>query len=184
MADLKPCILIVMGVSGTGKTTLGEALATTLGVPFIDGDDLHTPENRAKMGAGTPLTDEDREPWLKIIRNTGVDGASKGGVVLACSSLRAKYRDILRGKEANDTTAPTYFVFVKGSRELIWERMQRRQNHYMKASMLDSQLATLEDPEGEPDVVKVEAIDSTEVQHAKAIETIRALRARNVGSPL
>ncbi|KAF9019239.1 carbohydrate kinase [Hymenopellis radicata] len=181
MESKEPAIIIVMGVSGTGKSTLGQAIASALDVPFIDGDDLHPAENVAKMSAGTPLNDADREPWLAIIRKTGLENLAKGSVVLACSALRKCYRDILRGKSSSgestgDTGPKTYFVFIKGSREVLLDRMSKRQGHFMKVTMLDSQLATLESPEGEPDVVVVPVEDSTEVQTEKAKQGLLELR--------
>jgi gluconokinase len=125
-----------MGVSGCGKSTVGALLAQALGGTFIDGDDLHSEGNIAKMASGTPLTDEDREPWL---REVGARLASAGGtVVIACSALKRTYRDLIR------TTAPdTAFVHLHGNRELLAQRLARP-DHFMPSSLLDSQLATLE----------------------------------------
>ncbi|KAJ3824152.1 P-loop containing nucleoside triphosphate hydrolase protein [Lentinula raphanica] len=201
-ADRKPVLIIVMGVSGTGKSTLGSELAKELNMPFIDGDDLHPPANVQKMSAGQPLTDADREPWLELIRTTAEHKvvelqAEKGsemmhGLVVGCSSLKRIYRDILRGKrkEIADTEhavlpehlepphpdlLPTIFVFIRGTRELLLDRMQKRQGHFMKASMLDSQLQTLEDPEAEEGVLVVDAADSTEKQLAEVKEGLERL---------
>lgn len=147
------------------------------------------------MAAGHPLTDADREPWLELIRTTAEhksvekqieDSSLVHGVVIGCSSLKKCYRDILRGKRKQVTamveashleppppeTLPTYFVFIRGSRELLLDRMRKRQGHFMKASMLDSQLETLESPEGEEGVIVVDAADPTEEQVAKAKEEL------------
>ncbi|KAJ7282920.1 P-loop containing nucleoside triphosphate hydrolase protein, partial [Mycena rebaudengoi] len=165
------------GVSGTGKSTLGAALALALGLPYVDGDDLHPAASVAKMAAGQPLGDEDRFPWLRTIRGTAerVVGVRDGkgnarGVVIACSALRRVYRDVLRG--GDDSGLETYFVFIEGAQAVLLERMQRRTGHFMKAGMLDSQLATLESPQGEQGVVVVSLEDSTEEQVQRAVEFI------------
>ncbi|MEO5919875.1 MAG: gluconokinase [Pseudolysinimonas sp.] len=128
--------VVVMGVSGSGKTTVGIALAEALGMAFADGDDLHPPSNIAKMAAGTPLTDDDRWPWLDAVGAVLADGAT----VVACSALRRAHRDRLR------LAAPDLrLVFLHGSRALLAERMGHRV-HFMPIDLLDSQLATLEPP--------------------------------------
>ncbi|EPQ57100.1 carbohydrate kinase [Gloeophyllum trabeum ATCC 11539] len=191
-----PMLIVVMGVCGTGKTTLATALSKHLGMPYIEGDDLHPKANIDKMAAGHPLNDADREPWLELIRTTTehvaveqeTDAAHKGrrGIVVTCSALKKYYRDILRGtykpKSVPDhldpphpNTLPTYFVFIKGDRELLKDRMEKRKGHYMKVGMLDSQLATLESPEGEDGVVVVDAADTTEKQMEDALEQLTKL---------
>lgn len=136
--------VVVMGVSGSGKTTVGELLAAQMGWPFYDGDKFHTPENVAKMAAGTPLDDADRAGWLALLAGMIRDGLAGGeSGVLACSALKASYRAMLCVDPAR-----VQFVYLKGSFDLIWERMLRRQHHYMKAAMLQSQFATLEEPGG------------------------------------
>ncbi len=134
--------IVVMGVSGCGKNAVGELLAERLGCRFYDGDLFHPAENVAKMAAGTPLTDEDRAGWLAALAAVMRKGLAAGehGVV-ACSALKQKYRDILRVDPQQ-----VRFVYLKGTYDLIWERMLKRRNHYMKASMLASQFATLEEP--------------------------------------
>jgi len=134
---------VIMGVSGCGKSTIGEALADVLNCPFYDGDDFHPPENVAKMASGNPLNDVDREPWLAALHDLLLAHSEKGETaVLACSALKKKYREQLRA--GNDTVV---FVYLQGDFDLIWERMQMRQNHYMKAEMLQSQFDTLEVPD-------------------------------------
>ena len=138
MAD----VIILMGVSGCGKTTVGQALAERLGVPFYDADDYHPAENVAKMSQGFPLNDDDRYPWLARLHELITEHVVTGqGMVLGCSALKQKYRDQLRGEHKN-----VHFVYLKGSFDLIWQRMQAREGHYMKAGMLQSQFDTLETP--------------------------------------
>jgi len=135
-------IIFLMGVSGSGKTTVGEMLANQLGWKFADADAYHPPANVAKMAAGIPLTDEDRAPWLDALRRliaTWLE--AKENVVLACSALKQKYRDVLM-------IAPEVrLVYLRGSFELIEERMEERHGHYMKPGMLESQFETLEEPD-------------------------------------
>jgi gluconokinase len=146
--------LIVMGVSGSGKTTIGLAIAKAKGIAFFDGDDLHSPEARAKMTAGTPLTDEDRAPWLERIGNLLADSAAHpAGAIVACSALRRVYRDRLRAIVG----PPLRFLFLKGGKALMRARVAERKGHYMPASLIDSQFAALESPEGEGDVVTIPA---------------------------
>jgi beta-N-acetylhexosaminidase len=130
--------IIVMGVSGCGKTTIGDLVARELGVPFLDGDSLHPVENVAKMAAGTPLTDEDRWPWLATVGRE-LANAGQGGLVLACSALRRSYRDAIR-EQAPDTV----FLHLHGSKEVLGSRLEGRSGHFMPAALLASQLATLE----------------------------------------
>jgi len=132
-----------MGVSGCGKTAVGEALADGLGVPFIEGDQHHSQTNIDKMAAGIPLTDDDRWPWLAALGGIlGETVRQNGGGVLACSALRKAYRCRL----ADAAGLPVRFVFLQGSRALLAERMRDRPGHYMPVALLDSQLATLEPP--------------------------------------
>jgi carbohydrate kinase (thermoresistant glucokinase family) len=133
--------IVVMGVTGCGKTTLGIALADALGIEFIDSDDLHSELNKKKMSSGIPLTDSDREPWLQAVSKAL---QSHESIVVACSALKKSYRStILAG-------APTTkFVHLSGSKELIFARLSERSHHFMPIGLLDSQFQTLEplDPE-------------------------------------
>ena len=132
--------LVVMGVSGCGKSTVGSLLAQRLGLAFIDGDDLHPAANKQKMGAGVPLNDDDRRPWLAEIGRTLRDGAgADGGVVVACSALKRRYRDQLRS-EAGEVL----FLHLSGDAETLSRRLAGRQHEFMPAAMLASQLAALE----------------------------------------
>ena len=133
-------IVVVMGVSGCGKTTVGNLLASRLGYPFLDADEFHPPENVAKMAAGTPLSDSDRWPWLEKLNGKLIENRS---AVLACSALKESYRAALsRG------LPDCRFVHLRGSIELIRARLQDRRHRYMPASLLESQFATLEPPAG------------------------------------
>jgi gluconokinase len=131
-------LVVVMGVSGAGKTAVGSLLAERLGVEYADGDHLHPAENVARMEAGIPLTDEQRWPWLREVGRWLAEHAGTGGVI-SCSALRRAYRDVLV-----DAAPEVFFLHLSGDPELIRGRMQSRQGHYMPASLLDSQLATLE----------------------------------------
>lgn len=133
-------LVIVTGVSGTGKTTLGSLLAERLQLPFFDADHFHPAENIAKMSAGHPLNDEDRVPWLQALADRLKKSESEGGAVLACSALKNVYREKL------SVSQNLRWIHLIGDRDLIWERMLARKNHYMKAGMLDSQFATWEKP--------------------------------------
>ena len=133
-------IVLVMGVAGVGKTTVGEALADALGARFIDADDYHPPENVAKMKAGVPLQDADRWPWLQRLNQVLREEAN---AVLACSALKDSYRRRL-GEGVTDFKV----VFLHAAPELIRERMKTRQHRYMPPALLESQLATLEPPTG------------------------------------
>lgn len=133
---------IVMGVSGSGKTTIGRLLAERLGCPFFDGDDYHPPENVTKMAAGRPLDDEDRAGWLAALAAVIRSGlAAGGGGVIACSALKEKYRSALRVQAGE-----VMFIYLKGSYELILARLQSRRGHYMRAGLLQSQFDTLDEP--------------------------------------
>jgi len=148
--------IVVMGVSGCGKSTIGQTLADHLGCPFYDGDDFHPPENIEKMSNGIPLTDTDRAPWLSRLQSLIHQNLKGDGVVLACSALKQRYRDQLR--HDNDGLQ---FVYLHGDFDTIWTRMQTRPNHYMKPEMLHSQFAALEPP-GPDEAIRVNITDNVE----------------------
>jgi gluconokinase len=142
MSDRAPVALIVMGVSGCGKSTVASLLADRLAWPYRDGDGFHPPENVEKMRSGTPLTDEDRWPWLDAIAGWIDERRRSGGHgIIACSALRRVYRDRLRAGHQD-----VRFLFLDGDRATIAARLAARKGHYMPPSLLDSQLATLERP--------------------------------------
>lgn len=134
-------IYIVMGVSSAGKTMIGRKLAEKLGLAFHDGDDFHPAENVEKMESGEPLNDEDRLPWLQKLRRNMLQWEQTGGAVLACSALKRSYRRILTPADI-----PVKFIYLKGSRALIADRMKNRSEHFMPESLLDSQFKALEEP--------------------------------------
>jgi len=151
-------ILILMGVSGSGKSTIGQALAQTLDWQFVEADALHPQENIEKMSQGMPLDDRDRAPWLEAIRQKIVEIQAAGhSAVVACSALKQSYRDILRGNQDQGL----HFVYLKGSPKTLKQRLINREGHFMKADMLDSQFAALEEPahEIEINIDEIESVD-------------------------
>ncbi|GLF96205.1 gluconokinase [Streptomyces yaizuensis] len=166
-----PHVVVVMGVAGTGKTTIGPLLAEALGVPYAEGDDFHPPANIAKMASGTPLDDGDRHPWLDAIGRWAHGRAGLGGVV-SSSALKRSYRDRLRA------AAPeAVFLHLTGDRELIERRMSERTGHFMPTALLDSQFATLEqlapdeaghavDVSGTPEEITARAVAALTGPHA------------------
>lgn len=151
-------IIVVMGVAGSGKTTVGQLLAQELGWPFYDGDDFHPPANVAKMQAGTPLTDADRADWLEALHRliTQRDGAGKSAII-ACSALKQSYWQVL---------GDVRIVYLKGDYERFRQRLQSRPGHFFKADLLPSQFATLEEP---GDAITVDA----EQEPASIVQAIR-----------
>jgi len=162
-------IVVLMGVSGSGKSTVGAALAVALGWPLVDADDLHPPENVAKMAAGVPLTDDDRWPWLDRIvaelRRITADGTN---VILACSALKQRYRDRLAA--AGDVR----FVHLRGDRETIAARLASRRHRYMPATLLGSQFAALEVPS---DAIDVDIATSVDAQVRAIVDALGAAPA-------
>ncbi|MBI3441545.1 MAG: gluconokinase [Proteobacteria bacterium] len=149
-------IVIVMGVSGSGKSTIGKLLAQSLEANFVEGDDYHPRKNIEKMLRGAPINDRDRQPWLESLASAMDEWRrEKRNVVLACSALKHRYRQILAGSDKD-----TYFVHLKGDETLIRERFKNRTGHFMPASLLSDQFATLEEP---PDAITVEIANIPEV---------------------
>ncbi len=145
-----PRRIVIMGVAGCGKSTIGAALAARIGASYRDGDDLHPPENIAKMSRGEPLDDEDRWPWLEAVGK--ILAGAEGDMIVGCSALKRAYRDLIR-REAG---SPVLFVHLAGSRELIASRMASRSGHFMPTALLDSQFAALEPPAADEGALTVD----------------------------
>jgi gluconokinase/shikimate kinase len=165
-------VLVVMGVAGAGKSTVARTLAAALGWDFAEGDDLHPPENIAKMSSGVPLTDDDREPWLATVSSWIIEHAMAGSPgVITCSALKRRHRDVLRERNV-------VFVHVSGSGELIARRLAERGGHFMPASLLASQFAALESPAPDERVIRVDAALSPGEQ----VDSVLARLVRSGGS--
>jgi gluconokinase len=173
-----PLAIVVMGVSGSGKSTIGRALADALKVPYLEGDEFHSAANIAKMSAGIALQDEDRWPWLDALGTAlGAEARDHGFAVGACSALKRSYRDRLRAK----TGTPMLVVALRADPELIRQRMVTRPGHFMPASLLDSQLATLELPDADEHALSFNSNESigqillsirAEIQHVSNSQMI------------
>ncbi|MDE1239920.1 gluconokinase [Vibrio aestuarianus] len=167
--------IIVMGVCACGKSTVGEKLAQKLGAKFIDGDDLHPKANIIKMAGGEPLNDDDRKPWLERIRDAAFSLESKNEQgIIVCSALKKTYRDQIREGNQNVT-----FLFLDGSFDLIMQRMQARQGHFMKANMVESQFNTLERPDDEDRVAVIDIDTNIDQVVERALQALRQLNTRN-----
>jgi gluconokinase len=168
----RPHAIIVMGVSGCGKSSVGEKLAEALHLAFVEGDALHPAANVEKMSKGIPLTDEDRMPWLDLIGKRMQASLEKGeGIIVSCSALKRTYRDRLRAAAGGNL----FFVYLEGSKALLTKRMGERKGHFMPISLLESQLATLEVPTGEPGVVTVDIDDTIDGIAATALSGLATL---------
>jgi gluconokinase len=166
--------LVVMGVSGSGKTTVAALLAKQLGWPFMEGDRLHPPANVEKMRQGTPLNDADRAPWLdRIGEELKRWGAEERSGVLTCSALKRAYRDRIRAARSD-----VRFIYVRGSETLLAARVAARQHEYMPASLLRSQFDTLEEPTPDERVVTVDACGSVDKEVAAVITTLNLAPSR------
>jgi gluconokinase len=165
----RPAIIVVMGVSGSGKTTIGRLLARELGWPFEEGDELHPAANVAKMKAGIPLDDNDRRPWLEAVADW-IDRQRRAGGhgVITSSALKKAYRDKIVGNRPD-----VGIVYLRGDRDLIASRLARRRGHFMPASLLDSQFATLEEPGPEEHAAIVDVEDAPEATVDKIMAKLR-----------
>ncbi len=170
--------LIVMGVSGCGKSTMANALAARLGLQMVDGDDLHTPASVAKMRSGVALSDDDRWPWLDRVGGYLSEADPGPGRVVACSALRRAYRDRIRGR-AGDVC----FLFLQGDFALIERRMAQRVGHYMQPGLLDSQFRTLETPQpDETDVITLPITDPVDELVNRALAALHSHQAQHAAS--
>jgi gluconokinase len=158
---------VVMGVASSGKTTLGEALAKRLRVTFVEGDALHSPENVVKMSQGIALTDEDRWPWLQRV---GSNLKGPQGCIASCSALKRIYRQCIMEAAAR----PVSFVHLFGAKEVLESRIAHRKGHFMPASLLDSQLATLEMPGPDEHAIAIDITNSVEAQVEQAVQFLLA----------
>jgi gluconokinase len=161
-----PPVLVLMGVSGCGKSTVGGVLAGRLGWEMGEGDDLHPAANVAKMAAGHPLTDDDRWPWLALVRgwiDEHIEAGQPG--VITCSALKRSYRDILRSEHV-------VFVYLSGTRDQLLARLAARHGHFMPVSLLDSQLADLEPPGPDEQVLQIDIGPSPSVQAATIVDKL------------
>ena len=169
MMSVNAPVLVFMGVASTGKSTVAAMLAGRLGWAFEEGDDLHPEANVAKMAAGHALTDEDRWPWLDLIAewiDERIDAGEPG--IVTCSALRRSYRDVLRRDEVT-------FVHFTGDRELILDRMLRREGHFMPTALLDSQFATLEPLQTDEQAIEIDVALSPQEQAAEIASKLRLL---------
>ena len=158
---------VIMGVAGSGKTTIGARFARALGIPLLEGDDLHPRANVERMAQGIPLTDEDRRPWLESIAERLREAHRAGhGVVVTCSALKRSYRDLLRSHDAADAR----FVYLSGSPDIIAHRLAGRRGHFMPATLLDSQFAALEEPTPDEDAWVCDVRESPDAIVARLVQ--------------
>lgn len=166
--------MIVMGVAGSGKSSVGEALAARIGAVYIDADALHPPSSIDKMSRGIALTDEDRLPWLREVGRRLKEGA--GRMIIGCSALKRAYREIISAEAGHLVT----FIYLAGSRELIAERMSRRASHFMPTSLLDSQFTALEEPAADENAIRVDIDQPLDALVQNAIELLVSASATSL----
>ncbi|MDF7674299.1 gluconokinase [Acetobacteraceae bacterium ESL0709] len=168
---VEPRYLVVMGVSGTGKTTLAQGLAKRLGWPFQEGDALHPEANVAKMAAGHPLNDEDRAPWLRLCHEWLQKQVQCGkGAILTCSALKRHYRALL------SEGLPVEFLYLCPDEKVVEDRLLHRVGHYMPPSLLPSQYATLEEPGDDEPVIRISSLQGPEILLENVVESLRNVR--------
>ena len=171
-------MIVIMGVAGVGKTTVGRRVADELGLPFHDADDFHSEESRRKMAAGIPLTEEDREPWLRDLARRIAEWESEGGAVLACSALRRAHRELL----ASGAPGRVAFVFLDADPATIRRRLADRPGHYMPPTLLGSQLATLEPP-GADEALHIDAGGTIEETADAVVAALRGYSRSSASNP-
>ncbi|KAL2432703.1 putative gluconokinase [Exophiala dermatitidis] len=169
-------IFIVGGPAGCGKTTVASYLSRELGILYLEGDDYHTPANKVKMGNSIPLNDGDRWDWLITLRNAATKELQRcNSIIVTCSFLKRKYRDVFRVASYNHPTVKLHFIYLKADEENLQARVRARVGHYMKESMVRSQLESLEEPgEDESDVIKFDVQRDREVIYNDVLATVRA----------
>lgn len=174
-------IWVVTGPAGCGKSTVGNVLRKELGIPFLEGDDYHPAANKEKMGEGIPLTDEDRWDWLISLRQAAIDVLSPSkannfhppdGVVVACSALKQKYRDVMRVAAYGSPSVHIHFIYLKLKEDVLMERVAHRESHYMKSGMVHSQLAVLEEPKDEWDAITINVEGTMEEVQQNVIHAV------------
>jgi len=175
-----PIVVVLMGVSGSGKSTIGKLLAGKLGCPYFDADSFHSPDAVAKMRSGTPLDDRDRMPWLaRIAQKIELLVADDESAVIGCSALKRSYRDILFDGIPRERVA---LVFLRGSYDLIRSRLASRQGHFMPASLLDSQFAQLEEPRADEQPIKADITPAPDAVVAAILREIERRGGAAVGA--
>jgi carbohydrate kinase (thermoresistant glucokinase family) len=170
-------VIVIMGVSGCGKTTVGRRVAKMIHTRFLDSDDLHSEANISKMKNGFPLTDDDREPWLKRVAEKMVQLEGQGGGVVACSALKERYRRML----INHSSLPILLVYLKGTRDTLHRRIAQRENHFMPPDLLNSQLKTLEEPR---DALTLSIEVSPEIICKRIVQHAVEEKGGHIGPPL
>ncbi|KAJ6017623.1 gluconokinase [Penicillium sp. IBT 35674x] len=174
-------IWVVTGPAGCGKSTVGQAIRQELNLPFLEGDDYHPKANKDKMSNGIPLTDADRWDWLISLRQAAIDALSPSesndfhppaGVVVACSALKQKYRDVMRVAAYGSPSVQIHFVYLKLTEAVLMQRVSQRKSHYMKSDMVQSQLAALEEPQGEWDAITINVEGSQEQVQQNVLKAV------------
>jgi len=167
-------IWIITGPAGCGKTTVAKYLAKTLSLPYVEGDDWHSQSNKEKMAKGIPLTDNDRWDWLITLREQAVKQLqSSNSVIVTCSALKHKYRDVIRVANYEHPTVQIHFIYLKVDEHTLQGRVAAREGHYMKEGMVHSQMTALEEPDEEWDVLPVDVRNDKEAVQRTALETVR-----------